>query len=34
MKSVDYAARKVKYIQKAAEEIIDEVLAILDVCLY
>jgi mRNA interferase MazF len=34
VKSVDYAARKVKYIQKAAEEIIDEVLAILDVCLY
>jgi mRNA interferase MazF len=34
MKSVDYVARKIKYVQKAPEEIIDEVLSILDVCLY
>ncbi len=34
MKSVDYGSRKAKFIEKAPEEILNEVLAILDAILY
>lgn len=34
IKSVDYASRKVKFIKKASQSVLDEVLGILDACLY
>ncbi len=34
IKSVDYASRKVKFIKKASQSVLDEVLSILDACLY
>lgn len=34
VKSVDYATRKAKRIGKASEAVLDEVLSILDACLY
>lgn len=34
IKSVDYASRKVKFIEKAPQSVFDEVLSILDACLY
>jgi len=34
LKSVDYHSRKVKFIEKASEELLNEALAILDACLY
>jgi len=34
MKSIDYARRNVKYVEKAPESVLDEVLSILDACLY
>ncbi len=33
VKSIDYAARQAKFIQKAPSELIDDALAILDACL-
>ena len=34
IKSVDYASRQVKFLEKASSSILDEVLSILDACLY
>ena len=34
IKSVDYASRKAKYVEKAPQPVMDEVLGILDACLY
>ena len=34
VKSVDYAARRVKFVEKAPDSLLDEVLSILDACLY
>jgi mRNA interferase MazF len=34
VKSVDYAARQAKFIEKAPDNLLHEVLAILDACLY
>lgn len=34
IKSVDYASRKVKFIEKASQSVLDDVLSILDACLY
>jgi len=34
VKSVDYNSRKVKFIEKASTELLNEVLAILDACIY
>jgi mRNA interferase MazF len=34
VKSVDYASRKAKFVEKAARSVVDEVLGILDACLY
>ena len=34
IKSVDYARRQVKFIEKAPQSVLDEVLSILDACLY
>ncbi len=34
MKSIDYKARKVKFIEKADLEILNDVLSILDACIY
>jgi mRNA interferase MazF len=33
-RSVDYASRKAKFVEKAPRAVLDEVLAILDACLY
>ena len=34
IKSIDYTARKARYIEKAPQDILNEVLAILDACIY
>ena len=34
IKSVDYASRRVKFVEKAPESVLNEVLSILDACLY
>lgn len=34
IKSVDYASRKAKFIEKAPRPLVDEVLGILDACIY
>ena len=34
VKSVDYDSRKIKFIEKASPEVLNEVLAILDACIY
>ena len=34
IKSVDYASRKAKFIEKAPRPVVDDVLAILDACIY
>lgn len=34
VKSIDYQARKIKFIGKASDEVIDMVLSILDACIY
>jgi mRNA interferase MazF len=34
IKSVDYASRKVRFVEKAPQFLLDEVLSILDACLY
>jgi mRNA interferase MazF len=34
MKSIDYKARKIKFIGKASDEVLDMVLSILDACIY
>ena len=34
IKSVDYMARRVKFVEKAPDSLLDEVLSILDACLY
>ena len=34
VKSVDYAARKIKRIEKAPTDLLDQVLGILEACLY
>ena len=34
IKSIDYVSRKVKFVEKAPQEVLDEVLGILDACLY
>ena len=34
VKSIDYKARKVKFIEKAESAILDDVLSILDACIY
>ena len=34
IKSVDYESRQVKFIKKASQSVLDEVLSILDACLY
>jgi len=34
IKSVDYSSRKVRFVEKAPTAVLDEVLAILDACLY
>jgi mRNA interferase MazF len=34
IKSIDYVSRKVKFVEKASQEVLDEVLGILDACLY
>jgi mRNA interferase MazF len=33
-RSVDYGSRKVKFVEKASRAVLDEVLAMLDACLY
>ena len=34
IKSIDFKSRKIKFIEKASNTVIDEVLAILDACIY
>ncbi len=34
IKSADFSARKIKFIEKAPDETLDEVLAIIDACIY
>ena len=34
IKSVDYASRSVRFVEKAPQSLLDEVLSILDACLY
>ncbi len=34
IKSVDFSARRIKFIEKAPDEILDEVLAIIDACIF
>ncbi|MEX0612295.1 MAG: hypothetical protein WD229_09250 [Pirellulales bacterium] len=34
IKSVDYASRRVKFVEKAPQMLLDEVLGILDACVY
>jgi mRNA interferase MazF len=34
MKSIDYKARKVKFIEEAHQQIVDDVLSLLDACIY
>ncbi len=34
IKSVDYVSRKVRFVEKAPQSVLDEVLSILDACLY
>lgn len=34
VKSIDYRSRRAKYISKASDDVIGEVLAILDACIY
>jgi mRNA interferase MazF len=34
IKSVDYTSRQAKFIEKADQEVINEVLAILDACVF
>jgi mRNA interferase MazF len=34
VKSVDYASRKAKFVEKAPQSVVDQVLGILDACLY
>ena len=34
LKSIDFSSRKVKFVEKAPQPTIDEVLSILDACLY
>lgn len=34
IKSVDYSSRKARFIEKASSELLNEVLAILDACIY
>jgi len=34
VKSVDYRARRAKFIEQASEELLTEVLVILDACIY
>ena len=34
LKSIDYNARKVQFIEKASDELLNDALAILDACLY
>ena len=34
IKSVDYASRKAKFVQRAPQAVLDEVLSILDACIY
>lgn len=34
LKSIDYSTRRVKFVEKAPQTVLDEVLAILDACLY
>jgi mRNA interferase MazF len=34
IKSVDYASRKAKFVEKAPRALVDEVLGILDACIY
>ena len=34
IKSIDYASPQVKFVEKAPESVLDEVLSILDACLY
>lgn len=34
VKSIDYQARKIKFIGKASDEVLDMVLSILDACIY
>ena len=34
VKSIDYRARKAKFIGKASEDVLDLVLSILDACIY
>jgi mRNA interferase MazF len=34
VKSIDYQARKIKSIAKASDDLLDEVLSILDACIY
>jgi mRNA interferase MazF len=34
VKSIDYRSRKTKFIGKASDEVLDEVLSILDACIF
>lgn len=34
IKSIDYVSRKIKFVEKAPQTVIDDVLGILDACLY
>ena len=34
IKSIDYLSRRVKFIEKANDDILNEVLSVLDACLY
>ena len=34
IKSVDFASRKIKFVEQAPQAVLNEVLAILDACLY
>ena len=34
IKSIDYRARRIKYVEQAPSELLNEVLSILDACLY
>ncbi len=34
VKSIDYKSRQVKFIEKASDDILNEVLSLLDACVY
>jgi mRNA interferase MazF len=34
IKSIDYASRKVRFVEKAPQPVVNDVLGVLDACLY